>query len=77
MEKGGQDGMQTFDQALFEFFKMGKVDISDALNYADSRTNLEWKINFGGGSTSLNKSSKPKKEDEALELGNINFPEAE
>ena len=64
MEKGGQDGMQTFDQALFDLFKHGKIDLSDALNYADSRTNLEWKINFGGGSTGLSSNKKKAKPEE-------------
>ncbi len=64
MEKGGQEGMQTFDQALFDLFKRGKVDINDALNYADSRTNLEWKINFGGGATGLTQKKKKLQEDE-------------
>jgi twitching motility protein PilU len=49
MEKGGKAGMQTFDQSLFLLFKAGKIELKDALNYADSKTNLEWKINFGGG----------------------------
>jgi twitching motility protein PilU len=49
MEKSGKAGMQTFDQSLFTLFKAGRIDLQDALSYADSRTNLEWKINFGGG----------------------------
>jgi len=49
MEKGEADGMQTFDQALFQLFQEGQIDIQTALSYADSRSNLEWKINFGGG----------------------------
>ena len=49
MEKGEADGMQTFDQSLYTLFKDGKIDIKTALSYADSRSNLEWKINFGGG----------------------------
>ena len=49
MEKGEADGMQTFDQSLFQLFSDGKIDIKTALSYADSRSNLEWKINFGGG----------------------------
>ncbi|EDY87177.1 type II secretion system protein [gamma proteobacterium HTCC5015] len=64
MEKGGQEGMQTFDQSLFELFKHGKIDINDALNSADSRTNLEWKINFGGGSTGLSQKKKQKDDDD-------------
>jgi len=49
MEKGEADGMQTFDQSLYTLFQEGKIDIKTALSYADSRSNLEWKINFGGG----------------------------
>lgn len=48
MEKGGSEGMQTFDQSLYELFKNGKIDLKSALNNADSRSNLEWRINFGG-----------------------------
>ena len=49
MEKGEADGMQTFDQSLYDLFKRGQIDLKTALSYADSRGNLEWKINFGGG----------------------------
>jgi twitching motility protein PilU len=49
MEKGEADGMQTFDQSLYTLFKDGRIDIKTALSHADSRSNLEWKINFGGG----------------------------
>ncbi len=48
MEKGATEGMQTFDQSLYELFKNGKIDLKSALNNADSRSNLEWRINFGG-----------------------------
>ncbi|MDH5765030.1 MAG: PilT/PilU family type 4a pilus ATPase [Gammaproteobacteria bacterium] len=49
MEKGEAEGMQTFDQSLYTLFKQGKIDLKTALGNADSRSNLEWKINFGGG----------------------------
>lgn len=48
MEKGSSEGMQTFDQSLYDLFKNGKIDLKSALNNADSRSNLEWRINFGG-----------------------------
>ena len=48
MEKGDTVGMQTFDQSLYELYKAGKITMKNALTYADSSTNLEWKINFGG-----------------------------
>ena len=48
MEKGDTTGMQTFDQSLYSLYKDDKITIKNALAYADSSTNLEWKINFGG-----------------------------
>ena len=47
MEKGETDGNQTFDQSLFKLYTDGKISKKNALSYADSGTNLEWKINFG------------------------------
>jgi len=40
-------GVQSFDSALHSLFKEGRVDLEEALANADSRTNLEAKINFG------------------------------
>ena len=48
MEKGAAVGMQTFDQCLHELYRNDMVSMEDALNFADSRSNLEWQINFGG-----------------------------
>ncbi|HEY9051734.1 MAG TPA: PilT/PilU family type 4a pilus ATPase [Gammaproteobacteria bacterium] len=58
MEKGEADGMQTFDQSLYQLFKDGQIDIKTALTNADSRSNLEWKINFGGGVTEVGKNDE-------------------
>ena len=63
MEKGAAVGMQTFDQCLHDLFKMEKITLDDALNSADSRSNLEWQINFGGGVKSVGE-----REDDELEL---------
>ena len=48
MEKGDTTGMQTFDQSLYKLYKSDQITIKNALAYADSSTDLEWKINFGG-----------------------------
>jgi twitching motility protein PilU len=48
MAKGDTVGMQTFDQSLYNLYKADKITIESALAFADSSTNLEWKINFGG-----------------------------
>jgi len=42
-----EPGMQSFDDALFALYKDGTVSMEEALSNADSRTNLEAKINFG------------------------------
>jgi twitching motility protein PilU len=49
MEKGADVGMQTFDQSLYALYKDGKIDLKTALAHADSSSDLEWRINFGGG----------------------------
>lgn len=42
-----EQGMQSFDTALYQLYLDGKVTLEEALKSADSRTNLEAKINFG------------------------------
>lgn len=58
MEKAETSGMQTFDQALYHLYKDGRISLEEALSHADSRNNLEWRINYGG---------KPVDESEARE----------
>ena len=48
MEKGSDTGMKTFDMSLLELYNAGKIDLKSALANADSSSELEWKINFGG-----------------------------
>jgi twitching motility protein PilU len=40
-------GVQSFDQALLKLYQDEVINIEEALANADSRTNLEAKINFG------------------------------
>jgi twitching motility protein PilU len=47
MAASGARGMQTFDDALFRLYRDGRISLEEALNNADSRTNLEARINFG------------------------------
>src|SRR3984885_8973294 len=42
----GEHGVQSFDSALHELYKENRITLEDALANADSRTNLEAKINF-------------------------------
>ncbi len=41
-----EGGMQSFDGALLDLYKNGKITMEEALANADSRTNLEAQINF-------------------------------
>ena len=43
----GERGVQSFDMALYNLVKQGRVAMDEALTHADSRANLETKINFG------------------------------
>lgn len=40
-------GMKTFDDALYDLYKDGKISLEEALKNADSRNDLEGRINFG------------------------------
>lgn len=64
MAKGGYEGMQTFDQSLLELYKQNRIELETALDHADSRNDLEWSINFGGGV----ESHAGEKQEEVLEL---------
>ncbi len=42
-----EQGIRSFDMALHELYRQGRIELADALGNADSRANLEAKINFG------------------------------
>jgi twitching motility protein PilU len=44
MKQSGQQGMITFDQALFELFKAGEISQEDALHFADSANEIRLMI---------------------------------
>jgi twitching motility protein PilU len=44
----GEAGMQNFDVALLDLYKAGTITLEEAMSHADSRSNLEARINFGG-----------------------------
>ena len=43
-----EQGMKNFDNALLDLYKAGTITLDEAMAHADSRSNLEAKINFGG-----------------------------
>ncbi|WP_440874330.1 PilT/PilU family type 4a pilus ATPase [Thalassotalea sp. PLHSN55] len=44
MEKSTEQGMQTFDQALFNLYQQGLINYADALHHADSPNDLRLMI---------------------------------
>jgi twitching motility protein PilU len=44
MEKSEQQGMKTFDGALYELYKTGRISYEEALKNADSKNNLRLRI---------------------------------
>ncbi len=51
MEKSANLGMQTFDQALFDLHKAGRISEEEAIRNADSANNLRLKISLSEGRT--------------------------
>ena len=47
MLASNERGIQNYDAALLHLYKEGRIDLEEALNNADSCTNLEARINFG------------------------------
>jgi len=43
----GERDVQSFDNSLHKLYRDGRIELEEALVHADSRANLETKINFG------------------------------
>jgi twitching motility protein PilU len=50
MKDSREQGMQTFDQSLYDLYLAGKISYEDALNSADSRNEVRLMIKLGSGS---------------------------
>ncbi|WP_045224301.1 PilT/PilU family type 4a pilus ATPase [Methyloterricola oryzae] len=47
MKQSREQGMQTFDQALYDLYKAGKISYEDALHSADSKNEVRLMIKLG------------------------------
>ncbi len=47
MKRSTEQGMQTFDQALYDLYDSGEITYEDALAYADSPNDLRLRIKLG------------------------------
>jgi len=52
MKKGGESGMRTFDQALYELYREGAISEQEALRNADSANEVRLMIKLGDSSNS-------------------------
>lgn len=59
MEKSINLGMQTFDQALYQLFKEGKISQEEAIKNADSANNLRLRIKLNDDEFSKDSDSSP------------------
>ena len=61
MEQGGQRGMMTFAQSLYDLFTERAITLEQALSHADSRNNLALRIrlNAGGAATAAPAPASP------------------
>jgi len=46
LAKGSTDGMQTFDQSLYQHYQAGIISREDAMEHATSRNNMLHQVNF-------------------------------
>jgi twitching motility protein PilU len=57
MAKSREQGMQTFDQALFDLYQAGEISYADAIHYADSPNDLRLMIKLKGDEPGAGSSS--------------------
>ena len=78
MEKSAEQGMQTFDMALFKLFKAGSIILDEALKNADSRNNLRLRITLDSKNDddepkAAAKAAAPEPEPESRGLGGLSL----
>jgi twitching motility protein PilU len=56
MEKSEEQGMRTFDSALYQLYMAGKITLDEALRNADSRNNLRLRIDLNDSSRTATQS---------------------
>lgn len=59
MEKSEEQGMKSFDAALYDLYRSGQISLEEALKNADSKNNLRLRVQLSEGETPT--SDKPDK----------------
>ncbi|MBL4819376.1 MAG: PilT/PilU family type 4a pilus ATPase [Gammaproteobacteria bacterium] len=68
MEKSEQQGMKTFDSALFDLYHKGAISHEEALRNADSKNNLRLRIQLAEGITVDEEAYESEEEGDDLSL---------
>lgn len=53
MADSGEPGVQTFDQALYDLYKNGRIGLDEALTHADNRDDLALKVRLSAGTSAM------------------------
>jgi len=79
MEKSENSGMQTFDSALINLYRQGRISEQEAIRNADSQNNVRLKINLSSNTPndkptglSLIDDTPPEEDEDDILGGNIN-----
>lgn len=62
MEKSTNSGMQTFDQALYDLYREGKISLDEAIKNADSANNLRLRVKLSEEGEDMQKKISPNKD---------------
>ena len=68
MEKSEQQGMKTFDAALYDLYKQGRISYEEALKNADSKNNLRLRIQLSEENNLVEQEIFDEEEDDMLSL---------
>jgi len=68
MKNSTEQGMQTFDQALYDFYASGDISYENAVNYADSSNEVRLMIKLGDAEKKANFKGDDDNHDDGMEL---------
>ncbi|MEW5011404.1 MAG: PilT/PilU family type 4a pilus ATPase, partial [Cycloclasticus sp.] len=68
MKNSTEQGMQTFDQALYDFYASGDISYENAVNYADSSNEVRLMIKLGDAEKKANFEGDDDNHDDGMEL---------
>ncbi len=74
MALGYQEGMQTFDQHIYDLYQAGRISYENAIAYADSPNDLRIRIKVSGAKKARTGKAAQTEDGRALGLDNLLTP---